>query len=255
MKTTRTLAAVVMAALALACGREPLHAQAPMQDMKPKFGPDAIPITSVHNHLQVQEAPDYWVLSPYYVAQATGSACSVASVAMLLNALRGLPTLASERLVTQRSVLDAVNDENWKTATVEEGEGISFGDLERYIRMALKAFNVEAEAEVFRPKDASPETLAELRRILTENERSADDIVLLAFDQGTLTGDATVGHIAPLGAYDTQTRRVLVMDVDRTWYVPYWSSDEKLLAAMLKPDRADPTGSGLIRVRLRKLRG
>jgi hypothetical protein len=28
---------------------------------------------------------------------------------------------------------------------------------------------------------------------------------------------------------------VLIMDVDRAWYVPYWTTDTKLLEAMLPP--------------------
>ena len=234
-----------------------VFAQVPTQsdDAKPKFGPDAVPITQASDYLRTHTAPDYWALSPYYVAQATGSACSVASVAMMVNALRGLPAPASERLVTQNAVLNTLGDESWKAAVAENGEGVSFAEFEGYVRKSAAAFGLRTEVEVFRPRDNSPETLAELRRILTENERSAEDIILLAFDQGTLTGDATVGHIAPLGAYDSAQRRVLVMDVDRSWYVPYWSSDEKLLEAMLKPDRADPTGSGLIRVRVRQHSG
>jgi hypothetical protein len=49
------------------------------------------------------------------------------------------------------------------------------------------------------------------------------------------------------------------MDVDRQWYIPYWSSDEKLLAAMLRPAPANmgvlagQTG-GLVRVRLKTAR-
>ncbi len=224
---------------------------ATLSDNKPKFGPDAAPITQDRDYLRRAEAPDFWALMPYYVPQQTGSACSVASVAMMINALRGLPTSSTERLVTQNRVLNEVDDDVWKAAVGENGDGVSFADFETYVRRSVAAFGMDAEVEVFRPKDSSPETLAELRRILTENERSSRDIILLAYDQGTLTGDATVGHIAPLGAYDPQSRRVLVMDVDRLWYVPYWSSDEKLLEAMVKPDRSDPTGSGMIRVRLR----
>jgi hypothetical protein len=41
-------------------------------------------------------------------------------------------------------------------------------------------------------------------------------------------------HISPIGAYDKTNERVLVMDVDREWYEPYWVSDERLLLAMSK---------------------
>jgi hypothetical protein len=230
----------------------PAHAQ---EASKAKFGPNAEPITRSSSFVRSAPAPDYWALAPFYVPQVTGSACSVASVAMMMNALRGLPDGASDRLVTQKQLLDAVGDDRWRDAVAEDGEGISFTDLEHYVRRSLDAYGLDAEVEMFRPQDDSPRTLAALRRILIDNEQSDDDIILVALDQGTLTGDDGGGHIAPLGAYDAATRRVLVMDPDRSWYVPYWTSDVKLLDAMLKPDRADPEGSGLIRVRARRVSG
>lgn len=244
---------VVMAGVALWLAAA---ASADAQEVaKPKFGPQAEPITRAASFVRTTPAPDFWALSPYYVPQATGSACSVASVAMMLNALRGLPDSAAERLITQKQVIDRVGDDRWREAVADDGEGISFTDLEHYVRRSLEAYGLDAEVEVFRPQDASPRTLAALRRILADNEQSDEDVILVAFDQGTLTGDDGGGHIAPLGAYDAATRRVLVMDPDRSWYVPYWTSDEKLLEAMLKPDRADPEGSGLIRVRARRVSG
>ncbi|WP_247893495.1 phytochelatin synthase family protein [Azospirillum endophyticum] len=229
--------------------------QVAQEDLKPKFGPDAVPITRATDYVRSAPAPDYWALSPYYVPQTTSASCSLASVTMMLNALRGLPGLASERLVTARDVLNRLDDDHWRAATADDGEGVSFGELITYVRRSLGAYGIDADVEVWRPRDASPATLAELRRILAENERNADDIILLAFDQGTLTGDVGVGHIAPLGAYDAATGRALVMDPDRAWYVPYWTSDARLLDAMLKPDRADPDGSGLIRIRSRRVSG
>ena len=49
------------------------------QDLKPKLGPDAITVQQSHAYLRGHDAPDYWALSPYYVPQATDSACSVAA--------------------------------------------------------------------------------------------------------------------------------------------------------------------------------
>ena len=77
--------------------------------------------------------------------------------------------------------------------------------------------------------------------------------------RGVLTGDWDGPHISPIATYDVDLRHVLIMDVDRQWYIPYWSSDEKLLAAMLRPAPANmgvlagQTG-GLVRVRLKTAR-
>ena len=226
-------------------------------EAKPKLGPDAVPIQRATEYLRRHDAPDYWALSAYYLPQLTNASCSVASVAMLVNALRGLPERAEDPLVTQASLLEEVDSARWSAQSAEDGDGVTFADLEGYVRRGLAAFGIEAvEVEVLKPSDDSPATLERVRRLLAENERSERDIALVYFNQGVLTGDWDGPHIAPIGAYDAESGRVLIMDVDREWYVPYWSSDAKLLAAMLRPAPADQgalageTG-GLVRVRLK----
>jgi len=96
-------------------------------------------------------------------------------------------------------------------------------------------------------------------RIATATHPAGDDIALIYYNQGVVTGDWDGPHLSPIGAYDMRRRRVLIMDVDRQWYVPYWTSDEKLLEAMLRPAPADQkvlagqTG-GVIWVKLRRPR-
>ena len=61
----------------------------------------------------------------------------------------------------------------------------------------------------------------------TKYPRAANrDIVLVYFDKGVLTGDWDGPHISPIATYDVDLRHVLIMDVDRQWYIPHWSSDE-----------------------------
>jgi hypothetical protein len=225
-------------------------------DGKPKLGPHAVTIQQSHDYLQRNGAPDYWALSPYYVPQITGSACSLATVVTMLNALRGLPLRASDELVTQQTLLEAVNDEAWAKASAQGGAGVTFAEFTRYVAASLKAFNLDATIEVFRPLDSSPAALDRLRHILGENERSDMDIALVYYNQGVITGDWDGPHLSPIGAYDDAQRRVLIMDVDRQFYIPYWASDEKLLEAMLRPAPGDhgrlagETG-GIVRVTLR----
>jgi hypothetical protein len=107
--------------------------------------------------------------------------------------------------------------------------------LEGYVAEGLRAYQVPATLQVWRPSDGSAATLEQLRELLAENEQSSADVIVGVFDQGVLTGDVNIGHVSPIAAYDQRNKRVLVMDVDREWYVPYWVSDELLLEAMLKP--------------------
>jgi len=124
------------------------------------------------------------------------------------------------------------------------------------VEESLQSYGVGDYAiEVVRPGDDSASSLAEVRAALAANEASDHDLILIYFNQGVLTGDWDGPHISPIGAYDQKARQVLIMDVDREWYVPYWSPDEKLLDALLKPapaehgPLADETG-GLVWIKL-----
>jgi hypothetical protein len=223
------------------------------EQLKPKLGPAAISLQQSHDYLQSHRAPDYWALSPYYVPRATGSACSLAAIAMLINALRGLPAHAAEALVTQQALLEAVGSKKWAGETAERGSGVSWDEFEHYLRLSLEAFRLNAEIEVLRPHDGSAGALAQLKRMLIENEASDRDIVLVYFNQGVLTDDWDGPHVSPIAAYDADRGEVLIMDVDRQWYIPYWSSEEALFGAMLRAapfERGRLAGEigGLVRV-------
>jgi hypothetical protein len=223
---------------------------------KPKFGPHAISIQTSHDYLRSHDAPDYWALSPFYVPQVTGSACALATIVTVLNALIGLPPLGTDTLVSQQSLLQAVGSADLAAKTAEKGEGVTFDEFMTYLAKSLDAYKLSADIEVLKPADASAQTLARVRALLADNERSGDDFVMVYYNQGVVTGDWDGPHLSPIGAYDAAQKRVLIMDVDREFYIPYWTEDETLLAAMLRPAPpalgalAGETG-GLVRVTLR----
>ena len=207
---------------------------------KPKLGADAVPITQRTAYLRSAPAPDYWMLSPFYVAQRTSSDCSVASLTMAVNFLRGLPAGADEPIVTENRLLSTIGDAQWAKEVAEGGSGVTFAEFVAVASRALAAFELQDHAvEVVRPTDETPQVLADLRRTLTRNEASDQDVVLVYFNQGVLTGDWDGPHISPIAAYDQGTGQVLIMDVDREWYVPYWTEDTTLLRAMLRPAPAE----------------
>jgi hypothetical protein len=209
-------------------------------EAKPKLGPDAVPITREAGYLQSAPAPDYWKLSAFYVPQFTTSACSIASVAMAINFARGLPEDSEEPIVTQKALLEKVADAAWTARGAEGGDGVTFDEFLGVLEASLESYKIHGYGiEVIRPRTADAVALARVRAALAANEASDHDVILIYFNQGVLTGDWDGPHISPIGAYDQGTHRALVMDVDREWYVPYWSPDTKLLDAMLKPAPAD----------------
>jgi hypothetical protein len=209
-------------------------------EAKPKLGPDAVPITREAGYLRAAPAPDYWKLSSFYVPQFTSSACSVASVAMAVNFARGLPEDSEEPIVTQKALLEKVADAAWTAKGAEGGDGVTFAEFLNVLEASLETYGIHGYGiEIIRPRAADTEALARMRTALAANEASGDDLILMYFNQGVLTGDWDGPHISPIGAYDRSTHRALIMDVDREWYVPYWSPDTRLLEAMLKPAPAD----------------
>ncbi len=203
---------------------------------RPKLGPDAVSIVGDHAFVQSSVAPDYWAFSPFDKPQFTSSACSVASVTMALNGLRGLPALASQRVLTQQRVLKDVGLPRWTAQSAEGGDGVTFADLRRYTRASLDQYGMaSARLDVFRPGGVDDRTVGRLRAMLTANEQSADTVALVYFNQGVLTGDWNGPHVSVIGAYDAASDRVLVLDVDQDWYVPYWSPIGALARALVKP--------------------
>jgi hypothetical protein len=210
---------------------------------KPKFGPEAVPIFQSTAYLREALAPDYWTLAPFYIPQRTTSDCSPAAIAMVVNALRGLPANADQELVTEHSLMAAVADQDWMVKTTEDGSGVTFEETTRYFKKSLDAFDLTGATIIaVQPAAADSAALDGFRRTLAENEDSSDNVMLVYFNQGVVTGDWDGPHISAIGAYDAKSDRVLIMDVDRNWYVPYWTSTKTLLASLVKPIAEEHVG-------------
>jgi len=224
------------------------------EDQKSKYGPDAIPLASSHEYFLKNPAPIFWKLIPYYLPQLTGSTCSVASVAMVVNAARaGTPLKASDKLANETDLLKKVKNTGWKKTLGFIGRGVTLDQLGPITEESLKAYGVTPQKlEVVHTEDDSAQTKAKLHQALLGIEKSADRLILANFVQGVYTGDADVGHIAPLAAYDSEKKRVLVLDPDREWYEPYWVSEETLLKGMMTLDKQSGHRRGYVVINLRE---
>ncbi len=197
-------------------------------------------------------AYDYWALASFYVPQTTPASCSAASVSMALNALlnarrdRG----DEEESITEDKLVEKVSTVPWKALVSEEGaegrHGLTLAQLARAAGEALAAYGAEdVSVSSVAVSNRSAQALESFRRALAENERNPRDIMLLHFVQDAVTGapGGPFAHISPVGAYDEKTRRVLIFDVDREWYEPYWASDIQVFNAMaLKTPAFGPGG-------------
>lgn len=160
---------------------------------------------------------------------------------MVLNAIIGTKgtRCADQTNVHQTELLDRVKAADWKQRVMEnEGKirkGLTLAQLEEVAVDALKTYGIKGW-QIWRGiyEDGDKEDLEALREILKTNEASSDDFIILHFLQDKLTDDpgGPYPHISPVGAYDAGTDRVLILDVDRKYYEPYWVSVERLLTAL-----------------------
>jgi len=219
----------------------------------PKYSPVdgavAVPLTLDNAYFRNPANPayDYWALASFYLPQRNGASCSSAAAASALNALLNArrERLDSEENVTEAGLVEKVSGLKWKELASEAGldgrKGLTLDQLAAGLREALSAYGA-ADTAVSSVTVSAPTAAAldKFRRALAGNERSPDDIMLLHFAQDALTAapGGPYPHISPVGAYDERTRRVLIFDVDRQWYEPYWASDIQVLKAMAVKTKA-----------------
>jgi hypothetical protein len=231
---------------------------------KPKYGPVGKPYATTlaasreYFRSPKNSAPDFWSLIGYYVPQYNDAACSAASVTMALNAARALlPKTSEDKLVTQQELVEKTQVHNWKDRLSAGGfgpsrtHGASLDVLRDIAEAAFRANGFpKAQVTAIHVNDDSPKTVARIRELLVENERSAKDFVLANFDQKFYTDDSEVGHFAPIGAYDAKKKRVLVLDPDRQWYEPYWVDEARFFAGLHTVDSGGKDYRGLLRIQL-----
>lgn len=219
---------------------------------KPKYGPQAIPLSISHTYFQKSSSPHFWSLIPYYIPQKYGWSCSVASVAMLVNALRvGQKLGANETLVSEDDLINRSHFSAWDKNLKKTAQGIDLDELKLGIEASLKSFQIQpAKVEVIHVKNESVETQEKLHQALVDSEKENGPYILSNFLQGTYTGDAPVGHFAPVGAYDAEKKKVLILDPDRQYYEPYWVSEKTFLIGMKTKDKRSGNYRGYVLISL-----
>lgn len=176
----------------------------------------------------------YASLGSHFVTQKTQSYCGVASLVMVLNALRVPAPAAAQyppfHYFTQDNVLGDATERIQPRALIER-HGMTLdqlgalanalgasGDVRHASDVSVDVFRADAIAHLGRPG----------RYVLVNYLRSR-------------LGQQTGGHISPLGAYDDAADRFLILDVSRYKYPPVWVTTADLYAAMNTPD-ADSGG-------------
>ncbi len=221
--------------------------------MNGKYAPWVSLLHEDSDYLRMAPAPAYWALAPYYVGQFTETACSLASAVMVVNAGRAnIARSAGAKLITQRSLLDAVGSDLWRTGVANDGgHGVGLLQLQGLLATSFGTHDIApADIEAVPLAQHTAEALARFRAILRACEAAPGRFVIANYYMAAAIGRGDYGHFSPIGAYDAARDRILILDVYRVEFEPYWVPAERLFEGMATINRADGEPRGYLTVRL-----
>lgn len=178
-------------------------------------------------------AESYWKLTEHFVNQSDPAFCGVTTLLMCLNAMGVDPNIRWRGGWRYYGSEDVLLDRCCFSAERIRRKGIVLEDFLRLGRCHGLTVDLQRPPP---PEDNNyNESLDQLRndvRSILSNDHS---LMVVSFSRLCLgqTGD---GHFSPIAAYHEATDRVLVLDVARFKYAPYWVDMQDLFRAMRELD-------------------
>ncbi len=181
---------------------------------------------------------DYFPLSIHFTTQINPAYCGPATIAMVLNAL-DVPRPASD-MTTGLGMFDQENIFTPATDAVKSAKAIlspPYGMTLDELGGMLAAHDLKVT--VVHAGDSDLDTF---RKTAIAELEDNDHFILVNYLRKAI-GQEAGGHISPLGAYDADTDRFLILDVSRYKYPPVWVEAAALFGAMntIDSDNNDKT--------------
>ncbi len=183
----------------------------------------------------------FFALSEQFITQSDPAFCSLSSLAMVLNALNYDPKRVwkgSWRWVSEEMLQCEAPAVCCHSLAKIKSNGMDFAE---FVSLAA-CHNVQIQS--WRAESSNPDktsNLFEFRKAIQKISSSdkAESFMIVNFSRKFLgqTGD---GHYSPIGGYHQQRDLVLIMDVARFKYPPYWVSLSSMWNSMRVKD--DQTG-------------
>lgn len=193
----------------------------------------------------------FFALSEQFITQSDPAYCSLSSLAMVLNALnydpkrvwKGSWRWVSEEMLQCESSKLCGHDNTIEKVKID---GLSFSEFES---LAL-CHGVKVESQrVTEDHGSDPANLHHFRNLLSTVASSdkAESFVVVNFSRKVL-GQTGSGHYSPIGGYHREKDLVLIMDVARFKYPPFWVSLNMLWHSMQVTDGHTGLSRGYFRI-------
>jgi hypothetical protein len=181
-----------------------------------------------------EASTDYFPLSIHFTTQDNPAYCGPATIAMVLNALN-VPRPASD-MTLGLGMFDQNNIFTTETEAVMPASAIvnpPYGMTIDQFGGVLAAHGLDVEVV-----HAADSDLDSFRQTASTQLEDDEHFILVNYLRKAI-GQESGGHISPLGAYDEDTDRFLILDVTRYKYPPIWVEASALFEAMNTVDAAN----------------
>jgi hypothetical protein len=178
--------------------------------------------------LRIEGNPIKQALWRHHVKQYHEASCSVATVASVVNAILS-EGKRGHVPIGQLELLETVKTGNWKKRMSPGGDngrrGLPLPLLGEIVRGSLDAFSIPYSAVETVPIRKREERSERIRSLLWNRlkdfELRGDAVIIAHFDQGAFVRALNIPHISPVGGFDAERGRVVILDVDRDQERPY----------------------------------
>lgn len=181
----------------------------------------------------------YFKLATYLESEQILTFCGPATIAAVLNSLdvkRPVPQrLYPWGLFTQDTVFTPEN-QTVKPYPMVEHEGLVLEQLTAFFN------NLGVKAEL---QHADSIDEAQLRQTIKDTLADPNKRLVVNYTRKAI-GQNGDGHISPVGAYDAETDRVLVLDVAKYKYPPVWMTVADLYKAINTVDSGSNKTRGIV---------
>jgi hypothetical protein len=195
------------------------------------------------------------------VSQFNRYACSAASVAIIINAIRCGNDGGAEKMapITQQELLAVADAVHWQDKLSHKGyqgrHGVLLSDLEIICKAVLDAYAISYKTvDTLTLNETMPKLHFKKREVhhqLIEMAASAHDYILAYFTQGTLVGDWFGSHVSPVATFNPDKQTVLMLDVDPEIEKPYLVSFDRFFKSLIGSDNTyHRRGGGWVRIRI-----
>ena len=184
--------------------------------------------------LDLGHMESYFPLSEQFITQSEPSFCSISSLAMVLNALKYDPQKiwkGAWRWVTEETLqCESAKVCGHSLEQIKE-IGMNFSEFKSLGR--CHGINIES----YQISDYNLSNIQSFRKLISNSTALSDEnvFIIVNFSRKHLgqTGD---GHFSPIGGYHKEKDLVLIMDVARFKYPPFWVPLIVLWESMSKID-------------------